>query len=169
MSAIVCLNVTARTAIPPAQEIGEPVKIIHCCWRTAEEFTCSCTCPGPEVDTHRLDILTQKTPFDAHSVEFMDQGTYFPLKLTISLRTKGCFHSLVHCQPTGQPQTCNLPALGFKSCLNMVEPLFRDAGLWDERWHHSAILFSYSGKLTVVCNSSAVWWLIANGNPPIWG
>lgn len=30
MSAIVCFNITARTAILPTQEIGEPVKIIHC-------------------------------------------------------------------------------------------------------------------------------------------
>lgn len=30
MSAIVCFNITARTAIPPAQEIGKPVKIIRC-------------------------------------------------------------------------------------------------------------------------------------------
>lgn len=31
MSAIVCFNITARTAIPPTQEIGKPAKIIHCC------------------------------------------------------------------------------------------------------------------------------------------
>uniref|UniRef100_A0A7N6ABQ3 VWFA domain-containing protein n=1 Tax=Anabas testudineus TaxID=64144 RepID=A0A7N6ABQ3_ANATE len=31
MSAIVCFNITARTAISPTQEIGKPAKIIHCC------------------------------------------------------------------------------------------------------------------------------------------
>lgn len=30
MSAIVCFNITARTAISPTQEIGKPAKIIHC-------------------------------------------------------------------------------------------------------------------------------------------
>lgn len=29
MSAIVCFNISARTAISPTQEIGKPAKIIH--------------------------------------------------------------------------------------------------------------------------------------------
>lgn len=38
MSAIVCFNITARTAIPPAQEIGKPVKIICCSGSSSVKF-----------------------------------------------------------------------------------------------------------------------------------
>lgn len=48
MSAIVCFNITARTAVPPTQEIGEPVKIIHCVRNLSVEFLCSCTWLCPE-------------------------------------------------------------------------------------------------------------------------
>lgn len=53
MSAIVCFNITGRTAVPPAQEIGEPVKIIHCRWNMSE-FPFSCTCFSPVFATHRI-------------------------------------------------------------------------------------------------------------------
>lgn len=41
MSAIVCFNITARTALPPTQEIGEPVKIICCRGSNSVKFPCS--------------------------------------------------------------------------------------------------------------------------------
>lgn len=41
MSAIVCFNITGRTAIPPTQEVGKPVKIILFCGSSSVKFPSS--------------------------------------------------------------------------------------------------------------------------------
>lgn len=80
MSAIVCFNITGRTAVPPTQEIGKPVKIIHCSGSNTVKCPCSSTCLCPVFGhPHKVNkvlfhlLAMQNLLFNAHSIKSMDK------------------------------------------------------------------------------------------------